>query len=103
MAVDDQKSGSTATMNRPAPARPRVDRLPPFNVLLHNDDVNDMTFIVETIVRLVSLDPRVAMLRMLEAHTKGLSLLTTTHREHAELLCEQFASRKVTVTIEPAV
>jgi ATP-dependent Clp protease adapter protein ClpS len=38
---------------------------------------------------------------MLEAHQRGISLLLTTHREHAELLHEQFHSKHLTVTIEP--
>jgi ATP-dependent Clp protease adapter protein ClpS len=38
---------------------------------------------------------------MLEAHKRGLALLVSTHREHAELLQEQFTSKKLTVTIEP--
>ena len=39
--------------------------------------------------------------RVLEAHRTGVSLLLSTHQEHAELLAEQFASKSLTVTIEP--
>lgn len=35
----------------PRPSR-RVDRLPPWRVLLHNDDVNDMLHVVNSIVDL---------------------------------------------------
>ena len=35
------------------------------------------------------------------AHKTGVSLILVTHREHAELLQEQFASKRLTVTIEP--
>ena len=38
---------------------------------------------------------------MLEAHETGVTLLVETHREHAELLQEQFQSKQLTVTIEP--
>jgi ATP-dependent Clp protease adapter protein ClpS len=84
---------------RPAP--PKLDRMPPWKVLLYNDDVNDVQYVVETILELTSLNRQMAVQRMLEAHTRGLTLLLATHREHAELLEEQFASKRLTVTIEP--
>lgn len=87
---------------KPAPAEPSTDRLPPFNVLLHNDDVNDMDDVVQAIVELTPLGARRATMAMLEAHVRGLSLLLTTHKERAELYQEQFASKSLTVTIEPA-
>lgn len=98
----DTESGGSTTAVKPAAARPRARRLPPWNVLLHNDDVNDPMYVTETITELTSLNRHDAVLRMLEAHEKGLALLLTTHREHAELLCEQFASKHLTVTAEPA-
>jgi ATP-dependent Clp protease adaptor protein ClpS len=96
-------SGGTTTAVKPRAARPRARRLPPWNVLLHNDDVNDMLYVTDTITELTSLTRQEAVLRMLEAHNRGMSLLLATHREHAELLCEQFASKHVTVTAEPAL
>lgn len=104
----DQSSeggGSTSVMTRtkpkPRPAPPRVDRLPPWNVLLHNDDVNEVGYVVEAIVELVKVNPLQALLQTLEADKSGVALLITTHREYAELLCEQFASKRLTVTTEP--
>ena len=83
------------------PARPKRRQLPPWRVLLHNDDVNDAVFVVHTITELTSLRREEATLRMVEAHKTGVALLLSTHREHAELLVEQFQSKKLTVTIEP--
>ena len=83
------------------PARPKPRQLPPWKVLLHNDDVNDMLYVVDTIIELTTLNRHDAVLRMLEAHKMGLALLLTTHREHAELLRDQFDSKRLTVTIEP--
>ena len=40
--------------------------------------------------------------RTLEAHNAGVSLLLTTHKERAELYQDQFKSKGLTVTIEPA-
>jgi ATP-dependent Clp protease adaptor protein ClpS len=94
--------GGTATKARPSPAPPKVDRLPPWKVLLHNDDHNSMPYVVQTIIELTKVNRYYAMLRMIEAHTSGVAQLLTTHREHAELLREQFASRKLIATTEPA-
>ena len=70
-------------------------------MLLHNDDKNAMPYVVSVIQQLTGVNRHVAMLRMLEAHTKGVALLITTHRERAELLQEQFASKRLTVSVEP--
>lgn len=86
----------------PRPAPPKADELPPYRVLLHNDDVNDMSFVVESIIELTPLNKERATIAMLEAHARGLALLLVTHKEKAELYQEQFQSKKLTVTIEPA-
>jgi ATP-dependent Clp protease adaptor protein ClpS len=82
-------------------AEPRLDRLPMFRVLLHNDPVNEMGYVVETICDLTAIDPAPAERIMLEAHRSGVALVLTTHRERAELYQEQFSSKRLTVTIEP--
>lgn len=89
------------TRTRPSPKTP-TETLPPWNVLLHNDDVNDMGFVVESLCRFARLSVPAATRCTMEAHKKGLSLVLATHREHAELVAEQLTSLKLTVTIEPA-
>ena len=42
------------------------------------------------------------MRKMLEAHHRGTALLLMTHQERAELYRDQFTSRNLTVTVEPA-
>ena len=84
---------------RPATAEPRL--LPPWKVLLHNDEINAQPEVVEAIVTIAGLSRAKAVERMLEAHFKGVSLLLTTHRERAELHVVQFMRRNLTVTIEP--
>jgi len=85
------------------PLKPKRKTLPPYRVLLHNDDDNEMLYVVETIQMLTPLRRRDAAVKMLEAHKRGLTLLLTTHQERAELYVQQFASRSLTVTIEPAM
>ena len=98
--------GSTATKTKRAPkkspAKKPPQQLPPYKVLLHNDDVNDVEHVVHTIVSLTPLNTEDAVIRTLEAHETGVALLLTTHKERAELYREQFQSKGLTVTIEPA-
>ncbi len=77
--------------------------LPPYKVILHNDDVNDMGRVVEVICNLTPLEVEEAIERMLEAHNTGAAVLLVTHRERAELYVEQFHSCGLTVTAEPDV
>lgn len=109
MADQTQQSPSVAA----APAKPQRKRkakpqkrppqpLPPWKVLLHNDDKNEMEYVVGTIVELTPLNEQDAVSRMQEAHKTGVALLLTTHKERAELYHEQFQSKGLTVTIEPA-
>jgi ATP-dependent Clp protease adaptor protein ClpS len=91
---------STATAARPQRAEPRL--LPPYKVILHNDDKNDFDHVIATIMMLCGLNKQDAELRTVEAHSTGCALLLVTHRERAELFVEQFQSRSLTVTIEPA-
>ena len=97
MQFEGQTAAAVATM--PEVAEPKL--LPPFRVILHNDDVNDVVDVVRTIVMLTPLNPREAVRRMWEAHRSGMSLLLVTHKERAELYVEQFQSRNLVVTIEP--
>jgi ATP-dependent Clp protease adaptor protein ClpS len=75
--------------------------LPPYRVILHNDDVNPIDHVILTILKLTPLKEDEAVDRTLEAHETGQALLLVTGRERAELYCEQFASYHLTVTAEP--
>lgn len=85
--------------------RPGLEReqrlLPPYKVILHNDDVNTFEHVILTILRLTPLKPEEAVARTIEAHETGQSVLLVTTRERAELYVEQFATYKLTVTAEP--
>ncbi len=93
-------SVAAGVQERPAPDR--VDQLPPYRVLLHNDDVNDFIHVIETICDLTPLPPQRATVVTREAHNTGVALLLVTHKERAELYVDQFKSKSLTVTIEPA-
>ncbi len=82
-------------------AKPKPRKLPPFKVILHNDDENEMVHVIQAIRHLTPLSRTEAMQKTLEADMTGCSLLLVTHRERAELYVEQFASYSLTVTAEP--
>ncbi len=100
-------ASSTATAKpkekpRKAPKKRPPQMLPPWKVLLHNDDKNDRKHVVDTIIELTPLKEQEAKMRMDEADKTGVALLLVTHKERAELYKDQFESKGLTVTIEPA-
>ena len=111
-AAESESGGGTATAkpprkkpkpeNKPAPTKKPPGMLPPWKVLLHNDDKNDVQFVIGTIVELTPLNEMEAKTRTVEADKTGVSLLLVTHKERAELYADQFQSKGLTVTIEPA-
>ena len=104
--AEESTKGKTAVKEKPAPKKSPKKKppgmLPPWRVLLHNDDKNTRDHVVKTIVQLTPLKEQEAVVRMAEADKTGVALLLTTHKERAELYQEQFQSKSLTVTIEPA-
>jgi len=92
---------AAAPTKKPAVPKRRPKQLPPFKVLLHNDEVNTFESVIAAILKLTTLQPREAVLRTLEAHETGVALLLVTHKERAELYHDQFTTFKITVSIEP--
>lgn len=94
-----------------APAAPRTDLdeeallalVPPWRVVLHNDDHNTMEHVVESLVRCVpSLTVEEAAAIMLEAHTEGRATVVECPKEAAEHYRDALESRGLTATIERA-
>ena len=79
----------------------RTRTLPPFKVVLHNDDLNSFEHVILTVLMLTPLEEKDAIERTIEAHEEGHAVLLVTNQERAELYVEQFASRSLTVTCEP--
>lgn len=82
------------TLARPSQAMPQ------WAVRLHNDNKNDMVFVVTALVQLVRLPAKDATERTLEAHNHGSAIVFQTHREHAELIQDQLQSKGLSATIE---
>lgn len=77
--------------------------LPPYRVLLHNDDHNEMRHVVRALVRSVpSLSTEAAVRIMLTAHLRGVAQVIVCVKEQAEFYCERLTSYGLTATMEPA-
>jgi ATP-dependent Clp protease adaptor protein ClpS len=81
---------SPITTTRPDTAESvKTRRIPPYNVILFNDDHHSMEFVVETLCRVLGCAPERAVQLMMEAHTTGRAIIWTGPREVAELKAEQ--------------
>jgi ATP-dependent Clp protease adaptor protein ClpS len=67
----------------------RTRRIPPYNVILMNDDHHSMEFVVEVLCKVLGCASERAIQLMLEAHTSGRAVIWTGTREVAELKAEQ--------------
>ena len=75
---------------------------PRYRVLLHNDPVNNMEYVVQVLLTTVpSLTQPQAVSIMMEAHTSGIALVITCALEHAEFYSETFKEHGLPSTIEP--
>ena len=80
-------------------ARPLI--LPPYAVILHNDDTNEMLYVVRSIVLCVpEVSPDQAFAIMFEAHERGKAVVIVCPLERAELYRDRLESRGLTATIE---
>jgi ATP-dependent Clp protease adaptor protein ClpS len=76
---------------------------PRYRVLLHNDDVNRMEYVVMVLIQTIpGLSEPQAIDIMMEAHTNGLALVIVCELEHAEFYSETLNNNGLISTIEPA-
>jgi ATP-dependent Clp protease adaptor protein ClpS len=95
-----REQGGAAVMEK-APERVRKPS-PRYRVLLHNDPVNTMEYVVKTLRQVVpSLSEDDAFAVMMEAHRTGVGLVIVCDLEPAEFYCETLKAKGLTSTIEP--
>jgi ATP-dependent Clp protease adaptor protein ClpS len=92
----------------------KTRRQPPYAVILHNDDVNSMEFVVAVLRKVFGYTVEKCVELMLEAHEKGRSAVWIGALEVAELKADQIHScgpdpvqkakgaQPLGVTVEPA-
>ena len=75
---------------------------PRYKVLLHNDPVNSMDFVVSALRQVVpQLSEQDAISIMLEAHNSGIGLVIVCDIEPAEFYSEALKAKGLISTIEP--
>jgi len=74
----------------------------PWNVIVHNDPVNLMSYVTMVFQRVLGFPRDKATKHMLEVHHKGRSLVWTGERERAEAIVEQLHGYLLLATIEQA-
>jgi ATP-dependent Clp protease adaptor protein ClpS len=112
--VSDSPLPETIVTTKPkAKEETGTRRIPPYHVILENDDHHSFQFVVEVLCKALAFNEQRAFLITNEAHTKGRAIAWTGSKEVAELKVEQIRSfheihldgRKLGplgVTIEPA-
>ena len=74
----------------------------PWNVVVHNDPVNLMSYVTMVFQRVLAFPRDKATKHMLEVHHKGRSLVWSGERERAEAIVEQLHGYLLLATIEQA-
>ncbi|MFO0965548.1 MAG: ATP-dependent Clp protease adaptor ClpS [Gemmataceae bacterium] len=73
-------------------AENKTRRLPPFHVILLNDDHHTIDFVVDVLQKVLGCNQQKAVLMMSEAHHTGRAIVWTGPKEVAELKQEQIQS-----------
>jgi ATP-dependent Clp protease adaptor protein ClpS len=94
---------STPDVETRPEVREQHEVLPPWKVILHNDDHNEMLYVVTSLLKSV---PKLGRARaveiMFEAHNHGQALVCTCPLELAELYRDRLETFGLTATIEKA-
>jgi ATP-dependent Clp protease adaptor protein ClpS len=102
----DRSAAPRNPVDLPKPMRPQEKpqrrQMPPYKVILHQNPALDLMFVVRTVMELTRFCRAEATHKMWESYHCGRSVLLVTYKERAELYVEQFASKGLTVTVEPA-
>lgn len=94
--------------------KPKPRKLPPYNVILLDDDDHSYEYVVRMLQELFAFEPEKGFLLAEEVDRAGRAIVVTTHRELAELKCEQIhaygadqmvasCAGSMTALIEPAM
>lgn len=73
---------------------------PPWNVIVHDDPVTLMEYVVMVLRRIFGFSYGEARRRMLEVHTEGRSVVWTGAREQAELYVSRLHAAQLLATME---
>jgi len=92
---------ATETTEKPA-SKTDTSLSSPWNVIVHNDPVNLMSYVAMVFRRVFGYATERAQKHMLEVHERGRSVLWTGDREKAELYVQQLHGYLLLATLERA-
>ncbi len=72
----------------------------PWNVVVHNDPVNLMTYVTKVFMTVLGFDSQRAQKHMLEVHKLGKSIVWSGEREKAEFYVQQLHEALLLATLE---
>ena len=75
----------------------------PWNVVVHNDPVNLMSYVVKVFMKVFGYSTDRARKHMLEVHHKGRSIVWTGQRERCEFYVQQLHAYLLMATLEKSV
>ena len=109
----DMQGAATLPLDRPRAAleTPTIEKQTetrqeievPWNVIVHNDPVNLMSYVTMVFQRVFGYPRERAEKHMLEVHNNGRSILWSGVRERAELYVQQLHGYLLLATIEKTV
>ena len=70
----------------------KTRRVPPYNVILENDDYHSFEFVIEVLQKALGYNQQKALLLTQQAHDTGRAVVWTGTKEVAELKVEQIRS-----------
>lgn len=70
----------------------RTRRLPPYHVIILNDEDHTFEYVIEMLIKLFAHSITRAKDLTWQIHSRGRAIVYTTHKEKAELKCEQVRS-----------
>ena len=117
-STPDQNSDGPATAVKAAPkkkrqTKPQTQQLPPFNVVLLDDDDHSYQYVIEMLGKVCGHSFEMSYAMAKEVDTTGRVIVMTTHKERAELKRDQIlafgpdatiasSTRSMRAIIEPA-
>lgn len=87
-------------LDRDASTASKRKQSPRYKVILHDDPVNTIEYVVLTIMKIMCFVQEKAIQITFEVHNTGSSVVTVCDFEPAEHYCECFKAKGLTSTIE---
>jgi ATP-dependent Clp protease adaptor protein ClpS len=99
--MDGLAMGGTKTLEQTDTETATIPQLArPWNVIVHDDPVTTMVYVVKTFMAIFSYSQPKAYRLMMEVHSTGRSVVWTGDREQAELFVHKLHSRHLLAHLE---